>query len=705
MGKIPYGKQKIEREDIAVMAEIMGNPFITSGPKIADFERKFSQYTGAKYAVACSSGTAALHLSAMAAGLRTGDVVITSPITFVATANSVLNCGGDIIFADINSNTYTLDFNRVEEIIRLSRRKIKAIIPVSMAGYPINNSDLKYFHDKYDVTIIEDNCHSIGAETLYNDKWLKAGSNEESQMSCFSFHPVKHITTGEGGMITTNDKSLYDILLSLRNHGITRSKELSDKFGGWYYEVCSPGYNYRMTDFQAALGISQLSRIDENIDRRRKIAQRYYDELSDLPIILPYNSENIKHAYHLFIIQTLNRRELYNFLINNGIYVQVHYIPLHQMPLFKGKCLNQYNLTNSEMYYERALSIPIFHAMTDDEQNYVIEKIKEFCHNNNHSKRAIPLLNKDLCEGSIVDFENDVEFVFSEKGGLSKAELNDMISNFMVLSKDKKKGEPLNKNDFRKAVIATIVAARLKSKRLPKKAILKIGKLSSIEICLKNCLKFKNIDYTVLATSTNEQDSELKNYTYSDEVIFHRGDPVDVVNRYVDIIDKLNVDIVVRITGDMPYVSNEILQILLKSHFANGADYTGPTNAAIGTNLQIVNAKAYRKIIELFDDRRYSGYLTFYFWNNPNIFKVNEIPLPDELARDYRLTLDYPEDLEMFERIEEYFDESEQEFDLLKLFEFLDNNPEIADINRHCNVVYKTDKELIDKINMGTTHK
>jgi len=238
--------------------------------------------------------------------------------------------------------------------------------------------------------------------------------------------------------------------------------------------------------------------------------------------------------------------------------------------------------------------------------------------------------------------------------------------------------------------------------RLPKKAILKIGNLSSIELCIKNALKFENVKYTILATSNLPEDDELKNHTYSSSVIFHRGDPDDVIQRYLDIIEKLKIDVVVRVTGDTPYISNDILQILLKSHFESGADYTTAKKAAVGTNLEIINSDALRKVKSFFPSADYSEYMTYYFTNNPKYFKLNYVDLPENLVRDYRLTLDYEDDLKMFNLIENYFKDNNLEYNIKLLFDFLDKNPKIAKINKHCPLKYETDKKLIEVLKKVT---
>lgn len=312
----------------------------------------------------------------------------------------------------------------------------------------------------------------------------------------------------------------------------------------------------------------------------------------------------------------------------------------------------------------------------------------------------IPILGKDISKGEIISIQEDLDFRRSSMNGLDIDKIKNYLENFYIISQSKKKGETLNTIDFKKATIATIIACRLKSSRLPKKALLKIGELSSVEYCISNCMKFKNTNHTILATSTLESDSDLKNHTFSDQVIFHRGDPEDVIQRYLDICEELKIDVFVRVTADMPFVDDEICQTLLKSHFLEGADYTTVKDAAVGTNLEIINVAALKRVKDFFPYAEYSEYMTWYFQNNPNYFKINKVDLPEELVRSYRLTLDYKEDLEMFNLIDQNFPQNE--FTLRDIFEFLDTHPEISKINNHLKLKYKTDQELISTLNRET---
>ena len=380
---IHYGRQEITKEDIESVSSVLKSDYITQGPVSKIFEKDFADYIGSKYAVAVSNGTAALHLSAMALDVSKGNKVITSPLTFAASANCVLYCGGEITFVDIDPKSLCIDLNRVEDILRKnSDNNIKGIIPVDFAGYPVNTEDTRSLADKYALWILEDTCHAPGASfTDSRGIQQKSGNGEFSDLSIFSFHPVKHITTGEGGMITSNNREKIEKIEKLRIHGVTkRPDQLIEKDeGGWYYEMQDLGYNYRITDFQCALGISQLTRADKSLKRRQKIANRYLEAFSDYDFIkMTTVPENITHAWHLFVIQIPRRRDLYNYLKENGIFTQVHYIPVHLQPYYKNLGWKKGDFPITENYYEHCLSLPMYPSLKEEEQEYVITKVKEF---------------------------------------------------------------------------------------------------------------------------------------------------------------------------------------------------------------------------------------------------------------------------------------------------------------------------------------
>jgi spore coat polysaccharide biosynthesis protein SpsF (cytidylyltransferase family) len=314
----------------------------------------------------------------------------------------------------------------------------------------------------------------------------------------------------------------------------------------------------------------------------------------------------------------------------------------------------------------------------------------------------IPLLKTQKEQSSIVNLDTDFIFRRSGLDGLNSKQIKGLVSSFNVLKTSQEANKTLKKEDFRKANIAAIIACRLKSSRLPKKAILKIGDMASIELCIKNTLKINDLDNVVLATSDNKQDSELLRYIHDDSVVFHQGDPEDVVARYLDIINELKIDVFIRITGDMPYVSSDIADYLLKKHFEAGADYTVATEFSVGTSMEIINTSALKKVKKHFPNADYSEYMTWYFQNNPKYFNLNFVDLPQEWIRDYRLTLDYQEDLDMFNQIEEYFKVNNLDYSIQELYKFLDENPKVSELNSHISLVYKTDKDLIKLLNEKT---
>lgn len=379
---IPYGRQSITQEDIDAVVATLTSEFLTQGPKVAEFETAFANYVGSGYAVAVSNGTAALHLCALALNVQPGDNVITTPITFAASANCIRYCGGNVYFADIHPETYLLDPAKVEELIASKPKGFfKGIIPVDFAGLANNLEEFKAIALKHDLWMIEDACHAPGG--FFTDSTgtkQYCGNGAFADLAIFSFHPVKHIATGEGGMITTNDRSLYEKLLLLRTHGITKNPDLLlENHGGWYYEMQALGYNYRIPDMLCALGISQLKRADEGLAKRRAIANRYNEAFANHEHVRIQNP-NLQegHAFHLYIIHTSERLGLYNYLRQSNIFTQVHYIPVHTMPYYKTLGYNNGDFPKAETYYSGCLSLPMYPALSLDEQANVIKTINEF---------------------------------------------------------------------------------------------------------------------------------------------------------------------------------------------------------------------------------------------------------------------------------------------------------------------------------------
>jgi len=379
--QIPYGRQEITNDDIEVVVQTLKSDYLTQGPAIAQFEQAFAQYVGAKYAVAVSNGTAALHLGALALGVRDGSKVLTTPITFAASANSVAYCGGNVDFVDIDPDTALIDLGKLRETLEQAPDgTYQGIIPVDFSGAVVNTEKLRAIADRYGLWILEDACHAPGGYFI-DSKGVqqKCGGSTYADCTVFSFHPVKHIACGEGGMVTTNSEQLYRELLKLRTHGITKDPTLlSENHGGWYYEMQSLGYNYRLTDIQAALGTSQLKRADANLARRRQIAD-FYDRAFADTAVKPLGLEVRQgHAFHLYVIQVKERKEMYDHLRAHGIYAQVHYIPVHMLPYYRNLGHQVGDLPAAESYYKTCLSLPMYPSLSDEEAQFVVDTVSEY---------------------------------------------------------------------------------------------------------------------------------------------------------------------------------------------------------------------------------------------------------------------------------------------------------------------------------------
>lgn len=382
---IPYGRQSISQDDIEAVVKVLKSDFLTQGPAVRDFENAFAEYIGVKYAVAVANGTAALHLCALALNVQPGDKVITTPITFAASANCVRYTGGDVVFADIDPSTYLLDISKVEALLKNAPKDTyKGIIPVDFAGRAVDLERLRILADKYNCWIIEDACHAPGGYFIDSKgRQQNCGNGQYANLAIFSFHPVKHIAAGEGGMITTNDEELYNKLMMLRTHGITKEPELLQKnHGGWYYEMQELGYNYRLSDIQAALGNSQLLKADAGLNRRKEIARTYFKAFKDKSFIKGQSGVVDGHAYHLYIIEVEDRKGLYEDLRANSIFAQVHYIPVHLMPYYRQFGYKEGDLPVAENYYQHCLSLPMYPSLTHDEQTYVIDCIFGYFNSN-----------------------------------------------------------------------------------------------------------------------------------------------------------------------------------------------------------------------------------------------------------------------------------------------------------------------------------
>lgn len=365
---ISYGKQNLDEDDIQTVIDTLRSPFLTQGPKVAEFEQAIAEYVGVKYSVAFCNGTAALHGACYAAGIDVGDEVITSPITFAASANCVRYVGGTVVFADIDANTYNIDPAQIRANIT---SKTKAIIPVDFTGQPVDIDEIMDIAREHNLVVIEDGAHSLGATY----KGRKVG--QTADMTMFSFHPVKPITTAEGGVIVTNNETYYKKMLQFRSHGIEATDYAAEQ-GGWYYEMTDLGYNYRMTDIQAALGVSQLKKLDKFIERRQAIAAQYYEAFKDVPnIVTPTLLDDVQSGWHLYMVKLENadRKKVFEQMRAANIGVHVHYIPVYWHPYYRELGYERGLCPIAEAWYEQALTLPIHPHINEKKLEYIVNNL------------------------------------------------------------------------------------------------------------------------------------------------------------------------------------------------------------------------------------------------------------------------------------------------------------------------------------------
>jgi len=382
---IPYGRQEITQQDVDAVVDVLKSDFLTQGPQVPLFEQSIKDAVNAKYALAVNSATSALHIACLALGVGKGDVVWTTPVTFVASANCALYCGADIDFVDIDAKTYNLSAEKLEQKLQHAKQNNlplpKVVIPVHLCGQPCEMDKIYALGQEYGFSIIEDASHAIGGKYKNNP----IGNCEYSDITVFSFHPVKIVTTAEGGAATTNNKKLATKLELLRSHGVTRNNSLmkNESHGDWYYEQVDLGFNYRMTEMQAALGVSQMSRLHDFVAKRNELAERYNELLKNLPIDIPYQNEDSYSGRHLYVIRlklkdlSLTHKEIFEKLRENDIGVNLHYIPVHTQPYYKALGFKQGQFPIAESYYTDAISIPLFHTMTQEQQNRVVSVLTE----------------------------------------------------------------------------------------------------------------------------------------------------------------------------------------------------------------------------------------------------------------------------------------------------------------------------------------
>jgi len=377
---IPYGRQLTDANDVKAVSEVFRSGYLTTGPKVREFEEELAAYCDARFAVVCSNGTAALHLACLALGLKEKESIVTSPITFLATANCARFVGAEVVFSDIDSGTVNIDPDRLSVTLKKAKG-VKALFPVHFAGQPADMEAIQRIAKAKKLKVVEDASHALGASYTSGGKKVKIGSCRHSDMTVFSFHPIKTITTGEGGAVTTNDEKFYRRLLLFRNHGMERREDV----GPWYYEMNELGFNYRLTDIQCALGLSQLKKADRFVARRREIAAYYDKHLKGSKFFeTPVEEKRARSSYHLYALRMdfnkigKSRAELMRSLAKKGIGTQVHYIPLTRQPYYRKRYrLNPANFPNAEKYYEQALSLPIHAGMSQKDVNRVVRTIQE----------------------------------------------------------------------------------------------------------------------------------------------------------------------------------------------------------------------------------------------------------------------------------------------------------------------------------------
>jgi UDP-4-amino-4,6-dideoxy-N-acetyl-beta-L-altrosamine transaminase len=381
---IPYGRQSISDDDISAVVAVLKSDWLTQGPAVDRFEKAVADYCGVKYAVAVNSATSALHLACLTAGLGPGDTLWTSPNTFVASANCGKYCGANVDFVDIDPRTYNMSFAALEEKLIIAERagKLpKILIPVHFAGQSCEMTPIANLARRFGVVVIEDASHAIGGH--YRD--IAIGSCSFSDMTVFSFHPVKIITTGEGGMVLTSRQDLYEKLVRLRSHGITRNPDQmqGESHGPWYYQQIELGFNYRMTDIQAALGTSQMNRLKKFIERRHTLADRYNMRLKDMPLTLPWQQPDTASVWHLYVIRLKldliqkTHAQIFSELRAAGIQVNLHYIPVHTQPYYQQFGFKWGDFPQAEQYYREAISLPMYYGLTEEQQDYVLETLQK----------------------------------------------------------------------------------------------------------------------------------------------------------------------------------------------------------------------------------------------------------------------------------------------------------------------------------------
>lgn len=626
MRPIPYATQWIDKEDVTAVSCALMSDYLTQGPQVIEFEKKIAEYCEARYAVAVNSGTSALHIACLAARIQPGDDVIVSPISFVASSNCILYCGGRPVFTDIQEDTINID---PVEIKKKITSRTKAIIPIHFAGHPCDLEDIYHISKEHGLIVIEDAAHALGAKY----KGDRIGSCKYSDMAILSFHAVKHITTGEGGMVLTNDKDLYEKLLMFRSHGITRNKMkfINKDTGAWYYEMQLLGFNYRLTDFQCALGMRQFEKLNGFIRRRREIAKRYDGAFNGLEgLSTPNERTYVESSWHLYIVRVKKARErVFEALREKGIEANVHYVPIYQQPYYQKLGYEKGICPKAERYYKEAITLPLYPKMKGGEIKYVVKGMKD----------AIK-------------------------------------SNFYLL---------------RRPIVGIIVQARMDSSRLPGKVMMPLAGEPVLYRVMERLSDCKHINKIVIATTRKEIDEPIVSLAKKMNIDCYRGSERDVLSRYYGAAHRLKLDIVVRITADCPLIDPEILdEMIVKfkalndngrycDYLSNTLERTFPDGLDIEIFWYDVLKEAHIKAKKQYQRE----HVTPYIIEHSDIFQlVNYFSSYDDMSK-YRWTLDEEDDYRLICEIYERLYSLTPKFhfkDILNLFE---KEPQLVSINAH----------------------
>ena len=628
---IPYGRHAVTEEDIAAVVDVLRSDWLTTGPKVEEFEQALAVALGAAHVVALSSGTAALHAAVFAAQLGPDDEVITTPLTFCATANAILYQGATPVFADVRPDTLTIDVDAVAS--RITPRT-KALIPVDYGGHPADLDELLALADRHGLIVIEDAAHALGAT------YRKRPIGSISHMSTFSFHPVKHLTTGEGGAVATNDPALARRLRKFRNHGIDRTAGERESTGEWYYEMTELGYNYRLSDIACALGLSQLPRLAANVKWRREIARRYDRAFAGIAgLRVPTVLQDVEPAWHLYPIRVEaanDRDRVFQALRAEGLGVNMHYFPVHLQPYYRnrfGSSLGAYPI--AEQAGDRLISLPMYHGMSDADIEYVIGAVQK------------------------------VFAVSRPRGRHRRADLH--TGSAPVVN------------------VVVIIQARMRSTRLPGKVLADVAGRPMLTRVVERVLRAKTPDTVLIATTTAPDDDVVAEHARELGVAVFRGDEQDVLGRYYRAASQCRADLVVRVTADCPLIDPDVLDRVVEalrdaSPRAAFASSTIHRSFPRGLDVEAMWTADLARLHEVVREPWHRAHVFPYVYEHPDEFPAVSVSDPVDRS-GMRWTVDTPEDLEFVRRVTASLTSGDTSW--RGVLAVLERHPEWLEINRH----------------------